>query len=520
MITVRELLSDKSFSGFIVLAGEAGLDKRQINTLCVIDTPDLSGWVLGNEFFISSGYIFKDDPAKLLSIIETAAKNGAAALGIKTGRFTGRLPREVINLANKLDFPLIDIPNHYNHTEIINPTLTKIISKQAAMLDFSEKVRGVFFDIVLQESNITDILDKLSDFLACDVGFADISSGERYASGSRDFASVFGSMPLPKLFEVYYCESVHTGSKRYGYIVLKSENRGERVIDDNVPMTHAKTTLLIQLQKESAKREVEKRYVNEFVQDIFLRRFRNTREILDRGKNFKWNLEVPQVALAFEVADKPGGNPIGQKVFYQCVSLLACHYRSIPNTEMRGQLICLLPIKTTWPAEKSMLIKIISEIQENIAQTFSLDLCVGVGSPKEDILFCDESEQEAHKALEVALSPDGVQKLVFWDDLGIYKLLSLINNNPDTNAFIEEQLAPLLCADRENGSSRLFETLAAISQSGWQLKTAAETLGLHYNTIKYRFNQICELCGGTIDGQKQLSLSLAIELYMINRKKD
>ena len=88
MITVRELLSDKSFSGFVVLAGEDGLDKRHINTLCVIDTPDLSGWVLGNEFFISSGYIFKEDPAKLLAIVETAAKNGAAALGIKTGRFT------------------------------------------------------------------------------------------------------------------------------------------------------------------------------------------------------------------------------------------------------------------------------------------------------------------------------------------------------------------------------------------------------------------------------------------------
>ncbi|MEG1800042.1 MAG: PucR family transcriptional regulator ligand-binding domain-containing protein, partial [Synergistaceae bacterium] len=372
MITVRELLSDKSFSGFIVLAGDAGLDKRQINTLCVIDTPDLSGWVLGNEFFISSGYIFKDDPAKLLSIIETAAKNGAAALGIKTGRFTGRLPREVINLANKLEFPLIDIPNHYNHTEIINPALTKIISKQAAMLDFSEKVRGVFFDIVLRDSSLKDILDKLSDFLACDVGFVDISSGERYASGLRDFAEVFGNLPLPKLLELYDCESVHTGNKRYGYIISKSENRGAPVLDDNVPMTHAKTTLLIQLQKESAKREVEKRYVNEFVQDIFLRRFRNTREILDRGRNFKWNLEVPQVALAFEVADKPGGNPIGQKVFYQCVSLLACHYRSIPNTEMRGQLICLLPIKGTWAAEKSMLAKLISEIQANISQTFSL----------------------------------------------------------------------------------------------------------------------------------------------------
>ena len=520
MITVRELLSDKSFSGFVVLAGEDGLDKRHINTLCVIDTPDLSGWVLGNEFFISSGYIFKEDPAKLLAIVETAAKNGAAALGIKTGRFTGRLPREVLNLANKLEFPLIDIPIHYNHTEIINPTLTKIINKQAALLDFSERLRGVFFDTVLEESSVGAILDKLSDFLGCDVGFVDLSSGERYSSGSFSFEEVFGNLPLAKLLELYDCELVHSGNKRYGYIVSKSAHTGERVLDHNVPMIHAKTTLLIQLQKEAAKREVEKRYVNEFVQDIFLRRFRNTREILDRGKNFKWNLDVPQVALAFEVVDKPGGNPIGQKVFYQCVNLLACRYRSIPNTEMRGQLICLLPIKTAWGSEKVRLQKYLQEIQADIATTFSLELCVGIGSPKEDILFSDESEQEARKALEVALSPEVTQRLVFWDDLGIYKLLSLINNNPDAGAFINEQLAPLLALDRENGSSRLFETLSAISQNGWQLKNAAEALNVHYNTIKYRFNQICELYGGSIDGQRQLSLSLAVELYMINKKKE
>ena len=356
--------------------------------------------------------------------------------------------------------------------------------------------------------------------MGCDVGFVDLSSGERYSSGSFSFEEVFGNLPLAKLLELYDCELVHSGNKRYGYIVSKSAHTGERVLDHNVPMIHAKTTLLIQLQKEAAKREVEKRYVNEFVQDIFLRRFRNTREILDRGKNFKWNLDVPQVALAFEVVDKPGGNPIGQKVFYQCVNLLACRYRSIPNTEMRGQLICLLPIKTAWGSEKVRLQKYLQEIQADIATTFSLELCVGIGSPKEDILFSDESEQEARKALEVALSPEVTQRLVFWDDLGIYKLLSLINNNPDAGAFINEQLAPLLALDRENGSSRLFETLSAISQNGWQLKNAAEALNVHYNTIKYRFNQICELYGGSIDGQRQLSLSLAVELYMINKKKE
>ena len=149
-----------------------------------------------------------------------------------------------------------------------------------------------------------------------------------------------------------------------------------------------------------------------------------------------------------------------------------------------------------------------------------MELCVGIGSPKEDILFSVGSEQEARKALEVALSPEVTQRLVFWDDLGIYKLLSLINNNPDAGAFINEQLAPLLALDRENGSSRLFETLSAISQNRWQLKNAAEALNVHYNTIKYRFNQICELYGGSIDGQRQLSLSLAVELYMINKKKE
>lgn len=53
---------------------------------------------------------FKDNTEYLLELIEKIAKNGAAALFIKLGRFIDDMPDEVRIKADELSFPIVYMP--------------------------------------------------------------------------------------------------------------------------------------------------------------------------------------------------------------------------------------------------------------------------------------------------------------------------------------------------------------------------------------------------------------------------
>ena len=200
-VTVRKMIADGGYDDFVVLGGREGLDTRIVRTVCVVDTPDLSGWIYGGEFLISCGYIFRDDPTALLRVIEDASSAGAAALGIKVGRFIGAVPESAVRMADACGFPLIDIPQHYNHNDIINPVLRDLVNSQARRLDFSEEVRNGFFEIIMNDGSVEQILERLRSFLDRDVVFVDSYGGRRVAVGDEAFRSETLSMSREKLFE-------------------------------------------------------------------------------------------------------------------------------------------------------------------------------------------------------------------------------------------------------------------------------------------------------------------------------
>ena len=68
-VTVKKMIEDGGYYDFSVLAGHAGLDTREVKTVCVI---------------------------------EDSAAAGAAAFGVKVDRFLGNIPKEVFRAATSV----------------------------------------------------------------------------------------------------------------------------------------------------------------------------------------------------------------------------------------------------------------------------------------------------------------------------------------------------------------------------------------------------------------------------------
>jgi hypothetical protein len=68
--------------------------------------------------------------------------------------------------------------------------------------------------------------------------------------------------------------------------------------------------------------------------------------------------------------------------------------------------------------------------------------------------------------------------------------------------------------------TNLIETLQSIINCGWNLKLASEKLFLHYNSVKYRFQKICDLLEIDLrDNSRHTEIELALKIYLIQKNQ-
>lgn len=114
---VADLLRQNFFPDFKLVGGSTGLN-REIASVSVIDAPDVDRWMRGGELLVGSGYIFKAEPNDLIPFMARAAEKNVAALGIKLDRYHHNLQDRIIETADTLGLPLMQIPLHYRWTDI------------------------------------------------------------------------------------------------------------------------------------------------------------------------------------------------------------------------------------------------------------------------------------------------------------------------------------------------------------------------------------------------------------------
>ena len=80
VVTVEDLLEMPSLSGIKLLAGRNGL-RRKIASVTVVDTPDGSAWLRGEELVLTTAFAVKNDKRLLTELVYQLHKKNAAGLG-------------------------------------------------------------------------------------------------------------------------------------------------------------------------------------------------------------------------------------------------------------------------------------------------------------------------------------------------------------------------------------------------------------------------------------------------------
>lgn len=123
--------------------------------------------------------------------------------------------------------------------------------------------------------------------------------------------------------------------------------------------------------------------------------------------------------------------------------------------------------------------------RENIINSFF----AGIGSTQSELQKMGMSYEEAISAKSIAKSFLKKGPIVLYEDLGIYRIISMIHDREELKNFCGDFLAELELYDEKN-KDVLVETLSVYLQCGCIIQEIAKKLFIHPNTVVYRLKKI------------------------------
>ncbi|MGQ9700489.1 MAG: PucR family transcriptional regulator ligand-binding domain-containing protein [Candidatus Bipolaricaulaceae bacterium] len=94
-------------------------------------------------------YPWRDRRAHVRSLVPHLAEKGVVRLAITPESYIDRIPECMIEAANRLDFPLIELPPKASFIDIIQPLTSRIFNIHANELRQSEALLRQFLDLIL-----------------------------------------------------------------------------------------------------------------------------------------------------------------------------------------------------------------------------------------------------------------------------------------------------------------------------------------------------------------------------------
>ena len=142
---------------------------------------------------------------------------------------------------------------------------------------------------------------------------------------------------------------------------------------------------------------------------------------------------------------------------------------------------------------ESQVHSIVSSFQKRLVRKMpETPIWVGISSQVTDISNLRTAYLRAKAAINMAR--DQEKPLLYFDEMGIYKLLYSIPDKSLLQELCQSKLGPLLEYDREHHAS-YADTLEMYLECGGSIQAMAARMFIHRNTIIYRMNNIKQLLG-------------------------
>ncbi|MGI5168780.1 PucR family transcriptional regulator [Spirillospora sp. CA-253888] len=542
-LPVGEVLGVSTLAGARLIAGRSGLD-RVVQRLNVMEVPDILSWVKPHELLLTTGYPLRGTPQPLDRLVADLDERGLAALAIKPGRYLEALPPEMIEQADRLGFPLILLPDDVGFDDILNQVLTDILNRQAAVLARTEEVHRALVQIVLCGGGLQEVVDEVAALL--EVAVVVVDGEQRVVAGAGTEEQLRTMRELDAAHQRadrraaradrraargdrlgdHLVVPVMAGGFDHGRIVAYSPSGALHETDRGI-LERAATVAALVVTKQQAVAAVESKYRADFLRDVLAGRAGDDDRVVAHCAGFGWDLDRPAMVVVAELDGRPRGEGDGrargaeersaqERLAAAWTAAVRRHDRNAAVASFAHEVVAVIgatgddagaldagPLQTMVKEAAAMFAEHLG-----VRRTFS----TGVSRTVASTAALPEAYDQAVKAVRVGRQLHGDGARAHFDQLGVYRLLSLVSDPAELHAFVRETLGEL-AADDEPELADLRRTLHVLLETNLNVAETARRLHFHYNTLRYRIGKLERMLGPfTEDAHLRLNLTLALHV--------
>ncbi len=245
-------------------------------------------------------------------------------------------------------------------------------------------------------------------------------------------------------------------------------------VEDEAPnqrraLEHGATVLSLELAKERAAAEVERRLRGDLVEELL-------GHGLERGESVRLAAQAERL-----------GHRLSNRSWVLVVE---------PDDEAGSTAL------------ESLASELILTTLHRVVKDGSFSL--GIGNNTSEVYELPRAHDEARQSLRLARRGGATRRVASYRNLGAFRLLLEVQNPVALARFVDETLGPLL-RYQEGRRTPLIETLEQLSAEHWNRRAAARGLHLHVNSLSYRIQRIEALLGVSLeDAETRVALSIAL----------
>jgi len=540
-VTVGQILQLPVLKDARLLAGEDGLD-RKVTSVTVGEVPDIADWLSGGEMVLSTMFAVKGDLERQRDFCRRVMMAGASALFVKTTRFVENIPADIIELAAKRKFPIVEVPQSLRWTRLMQDVTEVIINRQASQLERSQAIHRSLLGVVIRGGGWQDLAEEASRLLEGPVFVVDVSLELLAASPGLslpapalvehlqrpEIRSLFASLGMgEKLFRVdeeglppMFALPIVAGHKRLGYLCAVTD-AAEPSAMELLVLEHSATIAALEMAQDRVRFETEVRLKGDFVDDVITGGKRAGDSLLRRGAFLGCDLSQGSAVLLVGV-DEFGGTvarkSLGQeeleaaieRFFTQVSRYVSATEPSSLASLKSGHIVVFVCGKTARDPDALRRLGLV--VQELGRAVGELSISAGISGFVTDPVQMDRGYQEALVALKVGRKLRGPGALLHFHDVGTYRLLlDIWERDPEQiRSLYDETIGPVDQYDQANGT-QLVQTLGVFFKHNESLTKTAAELYAHRHTIRYRLEKIGAISGLSVfetEHKERLGLGL------------
>jgi purine catabolism regulator len=570
-LTVEEALQLPSLAGTSVAAGAAGLG-RVVRHMVVDDPADPLAAAGPDVLVVLGARLPPADAVNCRALVERLDSMGTSALAFRRTEGSPAVPGEVLAEAERRGLPVLALPAGVRLDEVVSEVLGTVVTKQSEALALSSRMDEEFIGVALTGGGLAEVAQRLaamlegsavlglgpdrevvtsagpendvaeiSDWLwlldaAADDALAELAPSRRL-SGVRadqtvvtpadvladaDLSPADGILLVPGHHELpggvgeYAVAPIMAGEQRHGWLVAVHPT-GAMMLGAGGVLERAAVIAALSVIRLQAVHSVELRFQGDLVRRLVGGSVGHTERTLGYTRSFGWRLDGPVAVLvtATETVADAAADP---SKALDVLDRLADGWRAALEPEVAGaavaglatEIVTLLPLDGRTPEELSALVSAVTSRVNGRLRRVGRLLGTGIGRPADSLSALAEAHRQAQRALGVGQEIHGGSAVTHFDQLGVFRLLSLIPDSTELRTYVDEVLGPLADA-ADPDSADLRETLRVLLETNLNVAESARRLHFHYNTMRYRIGKLERMLGPfTTDPTLRLNLLLAL----------